>query len=162
MIDLLEILALLLAAITLSLGLAHALELPGKMRLDRDHYLSTQTIYYPGFTIGGIAEPLVIVAVAALLLTAPVASARFWLLCTALAAFAAVQAIFWTLTQPVNRFWLRSHPLSGAGRRFFEVGAKPGDKADWAEMRDRWERSHLLRATMASIGFLLLAIAVAI
>jgi hypothetical protein len=36
---------------------AHALELPGKLRLDRDAYLAVQTIHYPGFTIvGGIGE----------------------------------------------------------------------------------------------------------
>jgi len=52
-------------------ALAHALEFPGKLRLDQRTYLSVQTIYYPGFTIGGIAEPLSTVATLALLLTAP-------------------------------------------------------------------------------------------
>ena len=29
-------------------------ELPGRMLLDREAYLAVQTIYYPGFTFGGI------------------------------------------------------------------------------------------------------------
>jgi hypothetical protein len=45
-----------LASIIMSLSLAHALELPGKMRLCKESYVKTQTIYYPGFTIGGLAE----------------------------------------------------------------------------------------------------------
>ena len=44
------------------MALTHALEFPGKMRLDKDIYLAAQTIYYPGFTIGGAAEPLNIIA----------------------------------------------------------------------------------------------------
>jgi len=38
----LQILNLMLVALALSLSLAHALELPGKMRLDRDAYLQVQ------------------------------------------------------------------------------------------------------------------------
>ena len=48
-----HLICLLLVAIAMALTLAHALELPGKMLLDRDTYLAIQKIYYPGFTIGG-------------------------------------------------------------------------------------------------------------
>lgn len=67
----LAILSLLLVAITMGLSLAHALELPGKLRLDEAAYKKVQEIYYPGFTIGGIAEPAGIVALAALLYLTP-------------------------------------------------------------------------------------------
>jgi hypothetical protein len=30
------------------------IELPGKMRLDKQAYLAVQTIYYPGFNYGGL------------------------------------------------------------------------------------------------------------
>jgi hypothetical protein len=40
----------------MALSLAHALEVPGKLRLNKEQYLAVQTIYYPGFTLGGIAE----------------------------------------------------------------------------------------------------------
>ena len=36
------------------------------MRLDRDADLAVQTIYYPGFTIGGASEPLAALALVAL------------------------------------------------------------------------------------------------
>jgi hypothetical protein len=29
------------------------LSLPGKLRLDKETYCAVQTIYYPGFTVGG-------------------------------------------------------------------------------------------------------------
>jgi hypothetical protein len=48
-----EVITLVLVAIAMALSLAHALEFPGKLRLSREHYLAVQTIYYPGFTIGG-------------------------------------------------------------------------------------------------------------
>ena len=91
----------MLAAVTMALSLAHALELPGKLRLGKEQYLAVQPIYYPGFTIGGIAEPAVILAALALLIMSG-----------ALAALITVQVIFWTKTQPVNSFWLEETELS--------------------------------------------------
>ena len=49
----LEVLAVSLVSIAMALALAHALEFPVKMRLDKQTYLAVQPIYYPGFTIGG-------------------------------------------------------------------------------------------------------------
>jgi hypothetical protein len=51
---LLQVVTVLLVAVAMSLTLAHALELPGKMRLDEQTYRAVQTIYYPGFTFGGL------------------------------------------------------------------------------------------------------------
>ena len=61
MLAAIQILTLAVIAIALSAALAHALELPGKMRLTKDEYFVVQSIYYPGFTIAGAAEPLAIV-----------------------------------------------------------------------------------------------------
>ena len=69
--------AAFLSALVLTMTLAHALEMPGKMRLDREQYYAVQTIYYPGFTIGGAAEPLAILATGAALLIGPGSEARF-------------------------------------------------------------------------------------
>jgi hypothetical protein len=157
----LEVLTVMLAAVTMSLALAHALELPGKLRLGREQYLVVQTIYYPGFTLGGIAEGVVILAAIALLVLTPVGSVQFWLISGALAAFVVVQAIFWLMTQPVNKYWLIKTDLSRVATRFFEAGSAAA-AADWIVMRDRWERSHVLRAIAASFGLLLLAVAVTI
>jgi hypothetical protein len=57
MFDILQVLTVLLVAVAMAVTLAHALELPGKMRLTKDVYYTMQPIYYPGFTIGGFAEP---------------------------------------------------------------------------------------------------------
>ncbi len=160
----LEIVAILLTAVVMSLSLAHALELPGKLRLNREAYLTTQAIYYPGFTFGGIAEPLAVIAVLLLLSTSPVGT-RFWLLLLSLVALAAVQVIFWFWVQPVNRIWLKDLHLGQAGAAFFgQQRQAPGDnpKAEnWQALRDRWESGHVARAVFAIIALLLLTIAVA-
>jgi hypothetical protein len=57
MLDFLYILSLILAVCALVPALAHALELPGKLRLAKDAYFAVQPIYYPGFTIVGVAGP---------------------------------------------------------------------------------------------------------
>ena len=57
----------------MALALAHALEYPGKRRLDRDTYFKVQAIYYPGFTIGGAGEPLAPITVFAPLLSSATA-----------------------------------------------------------------------------------------
>jgi hypothetical protein len=66
-----------------------------------------------------------------------------------------VQVIFWTMTQPVNSFWLKETELSRSGTRFFQTrqGRVP---RDWTVARDQWERSHILRAIAASLGLFLL------
>jgi hypothetical protein len=157
----LQILAVMLAAVTMSLALAHALELPGKLRLNKEQYLAVQTIYYPGFTLGGIAEFGSIVATLALLMLTPAGSSQFWLVAGALAALAAVQVTFWTVTQPVNRYWMQHTDLSRAATRFFETGSK-APAGDWTVMRDRWERSHVLRAIAATLALLLLTSSLAV
>lgn len=157
----LEVVTVMFAAVTMSLALAHALELPGKLRLTKDQYLAVQTIYYPGFTIGGAAELGSIIAAAALLVVTPAGTSQYRLIAGALAALVAVQAIFWLQTQPVNKYWLQSTKLTGAASRFFEAGSALS-AADWTEMRDRWERSHVLRAVASAIALLLLATAIAL
>ena len=74
---LLQVTTAFLACVTFALSLAHALELPGKLRLDKETYCAVQTIYYPGFTVGGFAEVLSVIAAAALLLMTPTQSAAF-------------------------------------------------------------------------------------
>jgi hypothetical protein len=165
MVQTLEVVSIILTAVVVALTLAHALELPGKMRLSRESYLATQTIYYPGFTIGGIAEPLAPIALVVLLLAMPAGSTRFWLVAVALIALAAVHILFWIWVQPVNRIWLKDMTLGGAGAAFFgtkAVAAGSGDRENraWTSLRDQWEYGHAVRAGLAMIGFILLAIAV--
>jgi hypothetical protein len=157
----LQILCIILVAIAMSLSLAHALEWPGKMRLGKDAYVATHAIYYPGFTVGGAAEPLGILALLALTFVTPAGSTR-WLALGALVFLAAAHAAYWLLTHPVNNFWLRDYKLAAAGSGFFSFAARNIDMSDWKALRDRWEMSHLIRAIFAGASFILLVIAVAI
>ncbi|NLS04371.1 DUF1772 domain-containing protein [Rhizobium sp. P32RR-XVIII] len=158
-----QVLAGLLAAVAMSFALAHAAELPGKMRLGQEQYFIVQSIYYPGFTIGGIFEAASILATLVLLLLTPVETTAFWLVAGALAAVAVMQLVFWLVTQPVNKLWLKDAKLSGSARRFFETGASEIDPAaDWTVLRDRWERSHVLRAVASMLALILLLIAIAL
>ena len=159
-----EVLTVVLVASTMGLALAHALEWPGKLRLDREQYLAVQPIYYPGFTIGGgVAEAGGMLATLALLLMAPTGSAQFWLIAGVLAALIVTHLIFWTVTQPVNRAWLRETELTAPARRFFGTDpANPAPASDWQALRDRWEWSHALRATAAMLGLILLVTAIAL
>ncbi len=165
MLLVLQIATTFLVSVAFGLALAHALEMPGKMRLDEETYLAVQTIYYPGFTIGGASEPLAIVAILVLLLLVPVGTPAFWLTVTAMVTLSAMQSLFWVITQPVNRYWLRSQQLKGLGAKFFSVDAKrrptegEDDSRDWKEMRDRWEYSHLVRAILSGIALVALLVA---
>ena len=52
-----QILTTVLVALAMCPAIAHVMELPGKMRLNREAYLTVQGVYYPGFTfVGGTAE----------------------------------------------------------------------------------------------------------
>ena len=163
----LEILTVLLVAISMAMALAHALELPGKRRLPKETYAAVQPIYYPGFTIGGgVGEFGGMVATLVLLVVTPAGTRGFWLILAAFIALLAMHAAYWVLTHPVSNFWLREVQPGGAGGRFFafdplkrNVGSAP---PDWTELRDRWENSHLIRAVLGFTGFALLVIALAL
>lgn len=85
MITVLSVGTLFLLAITMGLSTAHALEFPGKLRLDEPTYRSVQAIYYPGFTTGGlIGEFGGMLALVALLMATPPGAERFWWVLAAL------------------------------------------------------------------------------
>jgi hypothetical protein len=153
--------SLLLVAMVMALALAHLLEWPGKMRLPKEAYLTTQTIYYPGFTIGGAAEPLAVLVVLLLLLQLATGSRNWWLVLCALLALIVLHALFWLRNQPVNRIWVKTLRLGGAGGAFFATGLDFGRiGADWMLLRDRWEQAHAIRAGLGILSFILLVFAV--
>ena len=167
MLALMQVATLLLVSLVLTPALAHALEWPGKKRLDKKAYLTVQRIYYPGFTFAGIQEPLSALAALVLLVMTPRDQAAFWLTAAALAALIAMQAVYWLWTHPLNKVWLEGEHLGKAGSQFFALGAEraAGDRAAadseaWTVLRDRWEYSHLVRAACAGVSLVLLAIAI--
>lgn len=108
----------MLVALTMSMGLAHALEFPGKKRLNKEAYLAVQAIYYPDFTISGFAEPLSLIPTIALLFMTRSNRHLFWLTLIAFVALAVMHAIFWIFTQPVNKYWFKNQKLGEAAQRF--------------------------------------------
>jgi hypothetical protein len=164
MLTALQVITTVMVALAMVPAVAHALELPGKMRLNREAYLTVQPIYYPGFTfIGGFAEAAGMLCALALLFLTPPDTAAFWLTLWASIALVVMHAVFWVFTQPVNRFWLREHQLGTAGAAFFRV--ERGDSSpqrDWRQARDRWEYSHVVRAVLVTIAVALLASAIAV
>jgi hypothetical protein len=168
MILLLQVVAVLLASFAMSLALAHALELPGKLRLSKEDYIVTQTIYYPGFTIGGIGEALAVVAALALLLTTPSYNAAFWWTLAGFLCLLAMQAAYWVLTHPVNKFWTKDLDLKGLSAGFFAFGSKravdASNKPDekWINFRNRWEYSYVFRALLSVAALISLTVATAV
>lgn len=163
-----QVICVLLTSVAMALSLAHALELPGKLRLDKEEYLIVQKIYYPGFTVGGCAEVLGLVAILALLLFTPTENPAFgWTLAT-FAALAIMHGAYWVLTHPVNKFWLKDQDLEGLGGGFFGTVAKRHEPSNdsnddlWQRYRDRWEFSHVVRAVLAMLSLVLLVIAIAL
>ncbi|TPK95882.1 DUF1772 domain-containing protein [Mesorhizobium sp. B2-4-16] len=162
----LEVLTVILVAGAMAMALAHALELPGKLRLGRQDYFVVQRIYYPGFTIGGgIAEVGGIAATLALMLTSGSPS-RFWLIAGALVALLVMQLVFWFMTQPVNKHWLQEVELTAPAKRFFAAEGSDGvplpPAQEWKALRNRWELSHVIRAALAMLSLILLTTAIAI
>src|SRR4051812_30673086 len=165
MFAVLQLVTIMLIALAAALSVAHALEFPGKLRLDEHTYRAVQPIYYPGFTVAGaLAEPGGIIATALLLWFSPRNTAGFRFVLVAFAGMIVMHAIYWIVTHPVNNFWLDRHRATdAASRAFFGFGSKrEGWNPDWAELRDRWKYSHVARAVITSIGLLMLLLSLAL
>jgi hypothetical protein len=159
----LQVSTIMLVSVAMALALAHALELPGKMRLSKDIYLAVQPIYYPGFTIGGgIGEGGGMIALLALLAFTPFASTRFWWTLAAFLLLLTMHLTYWFVTHPVNGFWIKDIELTGLGATFFSILAPSPAEAgtDWSKLRDIWEYSHVARAVFAMLSLISLIIAI--
>ncbi len=135
------LLALVLTAIALAPGAAHVLELPNKLPMHRDEYLTVQRVYR-GWAYLGI---VVVAALAATLWFALVADGPAE--APAVIAFCAVlatQIVFWVFTFPVNR---RTRDWTRAPE-------------NWRKLRDRWELSHAASAVLNFIALVCIAVAI--
>lgn len=157
MTQILHLLALVLVAVTMGLALAHALEFPGKLKLDEETYRAVQAIYYPGFTIGGlIGEFGALLLLPVLLFLTPFGSERFWWVAAAFALLVVGHMTYWFVTHPVNGVWLKDTNVSGLGAMFFSTFA--GQDADWRQLRNVWEYSHVARACFAMFSLVAMAV----
>jgi hypothetical protein len=159
MLHAVHILATVLTALAMAPALAHAFEFPGKKRLDQNTYVAVQAIYYPGFTLLGIAEPVAVLAIVVLLFLMPRHSLASLMAVLALICVLGMQAVYWLITHPTNRYWLTSAEttLDKAGTRFFAIGSA-ARTADWTKLRDRWEYSHIARAALSFLAFILITL----
>lgn len=154
----LAVISAFLVAVTFGLALAHALEFPGKARLDESTYRAVQAIYYPGFTIGGlVGEFGALISLPVLLLVTPPGSRQFWWTALALAFLLAAHLTYWFFTHTVNRAWLKDTKLAGLGAVFFSAFSK--SDGDWRHMRNLWETSHLVRAVFVALSFVSIILA---
>jgi hypothetical protein len=55
----------------------------------------------------------------------------FWWAFSALIAVLSMHAIFWFVTQPTNRYWLKNQRLNNVGTRFFAL-----DRANRSELEE--------------------------
>jgi hypothetical protein len=163
MFNLLQVVTVMIVALPTALSVAHALELPGKMRLDERTYRAVQHIYYPGFTIGGAAEPLSIIVTGLLLFLTSAGTLAFWLVLIAFLTMVSTVAIYWIAIHPVNKHWMEGQPAGRSGAAFFGANTKPeGRQPEWTELRDRWEYAHVARAVLTSMGLLALVISLVV
>lgn len=133
--------ALFFAALVLVPAMAHLFELPNKISLPADAYLTVQQIYR-GWALFGIA---VVGALASSLWLAIAARrhrrAAVWA-AVGFAAIAATQVVFWTWTYPAN---------AATGQwTFLPEG--------WQALRARWEYSHAASALLNLIAFVSLLV----
>jgi hypothetical protein len=138
-------LSLLFAALALAPAAAHLLELPNKIGLSREDYLTAQQLYR-GWAL------LSVVVIGALVFTfAYAVMARkqrepFMLAVIALLCLAGTQAVFWTFTFPTNQLTANWTVLPD----------------NWAALRSQWEYSHAASAllNLAALVALILSVLV--
>lgn len=166
MFSVVQVLTVILVAVAMALALVHALELPGKMRLNKETYYAVQPIYYPGFTIGGMSEPGGAIFTIILLFLTPLGSTTFWLTLVALLGLIGMQTVYGLVTHPVNKFRVEGENLNRYSSGFFSFGARrswPENESrpvGWTELRDRWEYSHVARAAFAFVSLIALVLAI--
>ncbi len=135
--------ALLFAALALAPALAHVLELPNKIGLPREHYLTVQRIY-DGWAWLGIVVYGALFSSLALTVMVRKRPMQFLGALIAFLCIAGTQVIFWTFTFPANRqtaYWTIL-------------------PENWAALRLQWEFSHAASAVLNLLALIALIVSV--
>jgi hypothetical protein len=135
--------ALLFAALALAPALAHLLELPNKIDLPREEYLTVQQIYR-GWALLGIVVFGALLSTLAYAIAARRRRGEFLPALIAFLCIAGTQVVFWTFTYPANQ--------ATANWTFLPDS--------WSALRTQWEYSHAASAVLNLAAFVALAIAV--
>lgn len=135
--------ALVASTVAFAAALAHVLEMPNKLALDRDAYFTVQGIY-AGWNLLGIVLLVQLLA----LVTAAVLSRRdrpvLVAVVLAIIGLVGAQTVFWIWTFPAN----------AATANWTEIPDV------WEPLRDQWEYSHAAGALFQAFGLVWLFVAV--
>jgi hypothetical protein len=131
--------SLLFAALALAPAMAHLLELPNKINLSREDYLTVQQIYR-GWALLGFVVAGALLSTLALAIRVRHERKAFIFASIALLCIVATQVVFWTYTYPANKAtnnWtlLPDH---------------------WIELRRQWEYSHATSAILNLVALVML------
>ena len=123
--------ALFFVALALAPALAHLLELPNKINLAREDYLTVQQIYRGWALLGVVIAGALL---STLVLTVIVRKERraFVFALIAFLCIAGTQVVFWTYTYPTNQATNNWTMLP----------------QNWTELRRQWEYSHATSAVL--------------
>lgn len=128
-------LAILFTTIAMAAGLAHLFELPNKIHLPADDYLTVQQIYR-GWALLGIAVMGALICTTALSIVVR-GTPAFALAVTAAMCVALSLIVFFLYTYPANQATANWTMLPD----------------DWETLRTRWEYSHAVGAGLYFVAF---------
>ena len=137
---------LLLAALSMGMAWAHALELGPKMGLPESDYILVQGIYQEFGRLGAVIEPAAVVAAAILTILVRGRPPAFTFSLAGAVLLAAAFAVWIAFVMPAN-----------ADLAIWDATGAP---ADWQRIRDQWEYAHLARFLPQLAGFCALLISV--
>ena len=124
-------LSLLFTALALAPAMAHLLELPNKIGLPRDAYLTVQHVYN-GWALLGFVVYAALFSTLALALLSRHRGRELGLALTAFLCIVGTQGVFWTLTFPANQATQNWTVLPD----------------NWMALRTQWEYSHAASAVL--------------
>ena len=136
-------LSLLFVALALGPSLAHLLELPNKINLSADDYLTVQQIYR-GWALLGIVVFGALLSTLVLAIMVRKKRKAFILTLIAFLCIVGTQIVFWTFTYPANEATDNWTALP----------------ATWLELRNQWEYSHATGAGLNLIALITLILSV--
>jgi hypothetical protein len=138
-------LSLLFAALAFAPAAAHLLELPNKIGLSREAYLTAQQLYR-GWALLGIVVVGALLSTFAYAVVVRKQRKAFTLAVIALLCLAGTQALFWTFTFPANELTDNWTVLP----------------ENWSVLRSQWEYSHAAGAllNLAALVALILSVLV--
>lgn len=138
-----RLLSLLFAALALAPAMAHLLELPNKIGLSHDDYLTVQHIYNGWALLGFVVYGAIFSTLALTLLTRR-HRGEFGYALTAFLCLVGTQGVFWSFTFPANRATANWTMLPD----------------NWIALRLQWEYSHAASAVLNLVALLAVILAV--